>query len=490
MTFTACTVRELSRALLAREATSVDITEHFLSRIARHDGASALGAFLAVDGEGARAAARASDVRRARGEALSPIDGVPIAIKDNIVTEGIVTTAASRILEGWTPPYDATVVARLKRAGAIVLGKTNLDEFGMGSSTEKSAYKPAKNPWDTTRTPGGSSGGSAIAVCAALSPCALGTDTGGSIRQPAAFTGTVGVKPTYGRVSRFGVIAYASSLDQVGTFTHDVADAALLLPHLAGVDARDATSVDAAVPDYAAALTDDLRGMRVGIPIEYTDGLAGETKDALDDARRALVSRGAQVIDVTLPHTQYAIAAYYVIATAEASSNLARYDGVRFGPRRGEEKGLLGLYEDTRGQLFGDEVKRRILLGTYVLSSGYYDAYYLRAQKVRAKIAHDFTRAFENVDVILSPTSPFPAFTRGEKSSDPLAMYLADIYTISANLAGLPAMSMNARFTTTGLPLGVQLMARPFEESTMLRAAHALERELALGVRIPAPFET
>jgi len=488
MTFAARTVTELSRALAAREATSVQVTEDFLSRIARHDGA--LGAFLVVDEESVRAAARDSDARRGRGEAASAIDGVPIAVKDNIVTEGLVTTAASRILDGWTPPYDATVVSRLKRAGGIVLGKTNLDEFGMGSSTENSAYKTAKNPWDTTRTPGGSSGGSAVAVCAGLAPCALGTDTGGSIRQPAAFTGTVGLKPTYGRVSRFGVVAYASSLDQVGTFTHDVADAALLLSHLAGVDARDATSIDAPVADYSALLSDDVRGLRIGIPREYVEGLEGETADALDDAKRALLTRGAVVVDVTLPHTRFAIAAYYVIATAEASSNLARYDGVRFGPRRGEEKGLLSLYEETRGQLFGDEVKRRILLGTYVLSQGYYDAYYLRAQKVRAKIAADFMRAFESVDVMLCPTSPFPAFTLGEKSNDPLAMYLADVYTISANLAGLPAMSMNARFSSTGLPLGVQLMARPFDEPTLLRAANALERELALGVRIPVPFDT
>jgi len=479
----------LSRALEAREATSSGLVDAHLAAIARLDaGQDGLGAFLAVDDERARREAAESDARRARGEARSVLDGVPIAIKDNIVTEGLATTAASKILEGWIPPYDATVVARLRSAGAVVVGKTNMDEFGMGSSTERSAFRQTKNPWDPARTPGGSSGGSASAVAAGLAPAALGTDTGGSIRQPASFTGTVGLKPTYGRVSRFGVVAYASSLDQVGTFTTDVVDAAQLLSLIAGRDARDATSADVPVPDYTRALDDGVRGLRVGVAREHIDGLTGEVKDAHVDAKRALESAGATVVDVTLPHTRYAIAAYYVIAMAECASNLARYDGVRFGPRRGEERGLRALYEETRGALFGDEVKRRVLLGTFVLSSGYYDAYTLRAQKVRARIAEDFTRAFVDVDVLLAPVSPFVAFPLGEKTSDPLAMYLADVFTISANLAGLPAMSVNARFSTEGLPIGVQLHARPFEETTMLRAARALEKTLAVAPRVPRIF--
>lgn len=482
---TELSLAELSRALAEERCSSREVTEACIARRQALD--DELGAFLAVHDEAALAAADASDERRARGAALGPLDGVPIGLKDNIVTEGVVTTAASRILEGFVPPYDATCVRKLKEAGAVLVGKLNCDEFAMGSSTENSAYKPTKNPWNPAYAPGGSSGGSAAAVAAGLCMGSLGTDTGGSVRQPASYCGVVGIKPSYGRVSRFGVVAFASSLDQVGPFARDVEGTAHLLSAIAGHDPRDATSAPHEVPDYAALLGERCEGLRVGLPREYLEegGLTPEVKAAALEAKRGLEERGATVREVSLPHTKYVAPTYYVIATAEASSNLARYDGVRFGPRLGEEKGLVPLYEETRGALFGDEVKRRILLGTYVLSAGYYDDHYLLAQRVRRRVADDFTRAFEDVDVLLCPTSPTPPFRLGERTSDPLTMYLSDVFTIGANLAGLPGLSLNAGFSSEGLPLGVQLIGRPFEEERVLHAAYALERELELFDRRP-----
>lgn len=479
------TLSGLALALKEGRATSREATEACLAVIRARD--EELGAFLLVDEERALAAAEAADVRRAHGAARSPLDGVPVALKDNLLTEGQETTAASRILSGFHPPYDATVTARLKAAGAVCLGKLNLDEFAMGSSNENSAYRPCKNPWDLTRTPGGSSGGSAASVAAGACFGSLGTDTGGSIRQPAAFCGLVGLKPTYGRVSRFGVVAFASSLDQVGPLARDVKGAALLLEAIAGFDVRDATSVERPVPAYAAGLTGHVRGLKVGLAREWFEasGLDDEVAKGLEDAKRALQDRGATLIDVSLPHTRYAVATYYIVASSEAASNLARYDGVRFGQRRGEEMGLLPMYEQTRGEGFGFEVERRILLGNYVLSAGYYDAYYLKAQKVRRRIADDFTRAFEEVDVLLGPTTPTPPFRLGEKVSDPLTMYLSDVFTLQANLAGLPALSLNVSFTESGLPVGAQLIGRPFAEEGLLNAAFALEGALGLEDRRP-----
>jgi aspartyl-tRNA(Asn)/glutamyl-tRNA(Gln) amidotransferase subunit A len=484
MALTELSLGELARALEERRCSSVEATAEALARIAAID--DKLGSVLCLDETGARAAAAAADERRARGEAMGPLDGVPIGLKDNLCLEGLPTTAASRILEGYVPPYDATCVGRLKDAGAVLLGKLNCDELAMGSSSENSAYKPCRNPWDLSRTPGGSSGGSAAAVAAGLCAGSLGTDTGGSIRQPAGFCGVVGMKPTYGRVSRFGVVAFASSLDQVGPFARDVEGAALLLEAIAGFDERDSTSIDAPVPAYARGLADGIKGLKVGLPREYLtgEGIGDEVRAAVADARRALEARGASVVEVSLPHTKYAVATYYIVATAEASSNLARYDGVRYGPRRGEGEGLLALYEKTRGELFGDEVKRRIMLGTYVLSAGYYDAYYLRAQKVRRLLADDFARAFEEVDVLLCPTSPTLPFALGERTTDPLSMYLSDVFTLGASLAGLPGASVNAGFFGE-LPIGVQLLGRALDEQTVLNAAAALEAELGLLGRRP-----
>jgi aspartyl-tRNA(Asn)/glutamyl-tRNA(Gln) amidotransferase subunit A len=402
----------------------------------------------------------------------------------------VATTAASKILEGWIPPYDATVVRRLHEAGAVILGKLNMDEFAMGSSNENSAYEVCRNPWDPTRVPGGSSGGSAAAVAAGLCGAALGTDTGGSIRQPAAMCGCVGIKPTYGRVSRYGVIAFASSLDQVGPLTRSVEDAALLLETLCGFDPMDATSIDQPVPRYRDALDGGVRGLKIGLPAEYfVDGTDPEITAAVRAAVDVLARAGAEVVEVSLPHTPHALAAYYIIAPAEASSNLARYDGVRYGLRvpEGSTSGasLLEMYCRTRGAGFGTEVKRRIMLGTYALRSGYYDAYYKKAQQVRALIKRDFDRAFEHVDVLLSPTCPTPAFPIGEKSADPLAMYLADVFTLSCNLAGLPGMSVPCGMTAAGLPIGMQLLGRALDEQTVLQVAACYEREAGLPVRHP-----
>ncbi len=402
--------------------------------------------------------------------------GIPIAIKDNICEEDRLTTCCSRILEGFRPMYDATVVKRLKEAGAVLIGKTNMDEFAFGSSCETSCYYPTKNPWDLKRVPGGSSGGSAAAVSAGMVPVALGSDTGGSIRQPAALCGVVGLKPTYGRVSRYGLIAFASSLDQIGVFSNSVRDSALILKVIAGYDEMDSTSANIEVEDYLSYLDTSLKGLRVGVPVEYfAEGIDPEVRHFVNNVKVVLRDLGAEIVDISLPHTKYCVAVYYIIATAEASSNLARFDGVQYGLRV-EGRDLVDMYFRTREKGFGAEAKRRIILGTHVLSSGYYDAYYLRAQKVRALIKQDFERAFEGVDVIMTPTSPSPAFKLGEKLDNPLSMYLSDIFTISVNLAGLPGISLPCGLNNEGLPIGVQFIARAFDEKTMFRVAYAYEQ--------------
>ncbi|HSI03531.1 MAG TPA: Asp-tRNA(Asn)/Glu-tRNA(Gln) amidotransferase subunit GatA, partial [Myxococcota bacterium] len=404
--------------------------------------------------------------------------GVPIALKDIFLTEGLPTTCGSRILEGFNAPYDGTAVKKLKDAGTILIGKLNMDEFAMGSSNEHSGYLPAKNPWDPTRVPGGSSGGSAVAVAAGSAYMTLGTDTGGSIRQPAALTGIVGLKPTYGRVSRYGVIAFASSLDQVGPMTKDVTDCATMLQTIAGHDPRDSTSSVEKVPSYTQALEQGVQGLKIGVPKEYfIDGMDPEVRASVDAALESYKKLGATLVDVSLPHTDYGIAVYYLVATAEASSNLARFDGVRYGKRVDPGKGLLEMYLETRGKGFGPEVKRRIMLGTYALSAGYYDAYYVKAQKVRTLVAQDFKQAFAKCDVIVTPTSPTPAFKLGENTSDPIKMYLADVFTVAVNLAGLPGLSLPSGFSKSGLPIGMQVLGRPFDEATILRTARAFERE-------------
>jgi aspartyl-tRNA(Asn)/glutamyl-tRNA(Gln) amidotransferase subunit A len=475
-------VAEIADRVRAGEVKAEDVAAKALARIEEKNGA--LAAFLAVPRERALERARAIDIKRARGETLGRLAGVPIALKDALCTRGVVTTSGSKILEGWVPPYDATVVGRLEAEDAVVVGKTNMDEFAMGSSNENSAYGPAKNPWDPKRIPGGSSGGSAVAVAARMASAALGSDTGGSIRQPAAHTGTVGVKPTYGRVSRYGLVAFASSLDQIGPFAADVRGCARVLGVIAGRDPKDATSLDAPVPDYEAA--PDVRGLRLGVPEEYfAEGLDPEVAANVRAAIDGLKDAGCTVRPVKLPHTKYAVATYYVIATAEASSNLARYDGVRYG-LRAEAQDLRAMYGKTRDKGFGPEVKRRILLGTFVLSAGYYDAYYGRALKVRTLIKRDFDAAFAEVDAIVSPTSPTPAFALGEKIDDPLSMYLSDVYTLPASLAGIPAVSVPCALTKAGLPVGLQIMTPPLEEARCLALAAAWEaRSPARGLAPP-----
>ena len=418
---------------------------------------------------------------------ITPMMAMPIAVKDNICTEGVKTTSGSRMLEGFVPPYDATVVSRLKEQGYFLIGKTNLDEFAMGSSTENSAFGPTRNPWNLACTPGGSSGGSAAAVAADLCVAALGSDTGGSIRQPAACCGVVGLKPTYGRVSRYGLVAFASSLDQIGPITKDVRDAALMLQLIAGHDPLDSTSADVPVPDYQKALKFNLRGMKVGVPLEFfAEGLDPEVELAVRTAIIQLQELKAEIKEISLPMTTYAVATYYLIATAEASSNLARYDGVKYGYRAAKEKGLLETYMKTRQEGFGAEVKRRIMLGTYALAAGYYDAYYGKAQAVRTLIKRDFEDAFKDVDVIVTPTMPTPAFKLGEKVQDPLQMYLSDIYTISVNLAGVPAIAVPCGFSSGKLPIGLQIIGRPFEEDKIIRAAHAYEQATGWHKKRPA----
>jgi len=471
------TIATAAERLRRRELTAVELTRAALERIAATD--DAVHAFLTVTADEALAAAAEVDARLARGDAVGPLAGIPVGVKDVIATRGVRTTAASKILERFVPSYDATVTQRLKDAGAVIVGKLNCDEFAMGSSNENSAYGPTCNPWDLARVPGGSSGGSAAAVAAGQVLAALGTDTGGSIRMPASHTRIVGMKPTYGRVSRFGVIAYASSLDQVGPMTRDVTDCALVLAVLAGHDPRDSTSVARPVPAYAAAIAgggDGARGLRIALPREYfVEGMQREVEHAVRAAAATLRDAGASVQDASLPHTEYAISCYYIVATAEASSNLARYDGIRYGLRASSGGGLLDLYRDTREAGFGPEVKRRIMLGTYVLSSGYYDAYYLKAQKVRTLIRRDFERVFEHADVIVTPVAPTTAFRLGEKTADPLQMYLSDVFMISVNLAGLPSIVVPCGVDGAGLPIGLQIVGPPFGEDVVLRAARAFE---------------
>ncbi len=478
------TLTELRRLLHAGETSSEEMTRAFLDRIEATD--HKINAFLTICREMALEAARAADQRIATGDA-EPLTGLPIAVKDIFNTKGVRTTCASRILDNYIAPYDATAFARIKQQGGVLLGKLNMDEFAMGSSNENTAYQPVRNPWNTECVPGGSSGGSAACIAGDQAPAALGTDTGGSIRQPAAHCGVVGLKPTYGRVSRYGIIAYASSLDQVGPLAGSVADCALLLQAIAGYDPADSTSVDMPMPDYSAALTEKIAGMKIGLPKEYfIDGLDPEVRQAVEQAAEVYRSLGAELVEVSLPHTDYATACYYLVATAEASSNLARYDGVRYGVRAADSRDLIDMYTRSRAQGFGTEVKRRIMLGTYALSAGYYDAYYLKAQKVRTLIRQDFSAAFERADVLLTPVAPTAAFRLGEKTDDPLQMYLSDIFTIPVNLAGTCGMSLPCGFTDSGLPIGLQLIGKPFDEPTILRAGHAFEQATEWHKRKPS----
>jgi aspartyl-tRNA(Asn)/glutamyl-tRNA(Gln) amidotransferase subunit A len=476
------TARELVAAFRTRQMAPSEALEAALARVTRHE--PRVHAFLHLDAPRARTEAATWDRRYAAGEDLPPLAGVPVALKDNLCTRGAPTTCGSRILEGWRPPYDATVVARLRAAGAIVLGKTNMDEFAMGSSTEHSAFGPTRNPWELGRVPGGSSGGSAAAVAAGFVPLALGSDTGGSIRLPAGFCGVVGLKPTYGRVSRYGLVAFASSLDQVGPLARDVEDCALLLGAIAGHDPLDSTSARLPTPDWQAALRQDPRGLRVGVVAEtFGAGVAPGVAAAVREALRALEGLGLAVEEVTLPTLDAALPAYYLLAPAEASANLARYDGMRFGLRAAGAD-LVDTYRQTRRQGFGPEVKRRIMLGTYALSAGYYDAYYLRAQKVRTLVARDFERAFARADVVAMPVAPTAAFAIGERASDPLQMYLADVFTVPVNLAGLPGLALPCGFDG-GLPVGLQLVGRPFDEATLLRVGYAYQQATGWHRRRP-----
>jgi aspartyl-tRNA(Asn)/glutamyl-tRNA(Gln) amidotransferase subunit A len=476
------TVAELARRLAAREASARELASDALARIGR--GQPALNAFITVTADQALAAADAADARRARGEA-GPLTGVPFAHKDIFCTDGVLTTCGSKMLASFVSPYDATVVERLAAAGVVSLGKLNMDEFAMGSSNETSHFGPVRNPWDLARSPGGSSGGSAAAVAAGLVPAATGTDTGGSIRQPAALTGITGIKPTYGRVSRYGMIAFASSLDQAGVLTRTAEDAALLLGAMAGFDPRDSTSVDAPVPDYTATLGESLRGRKIGVPREFFDaGLEAGSAAAVRAALAEYERLGATLHEVSLPNLGLSVPTYYIVAPAECSSNLSRFDGVRFGHRAAQAGSLEELYTRSRAEGFGPEVQRRILTGTYVLSAGYYDAYYLKAQQCRRLIADDFRRAFEQVDVIAGPTAPAPAFLLGEKVDDPVQMYLNDIYTIAVNLAGLPGMSIPCGFSG-GLPVGLQLIGPHFAEGRLLNFAHAFQQATDWHARTP-----
>lgn len=468
------TIHELHERLKKGEITSVEVTEAFLKRIEAVD--EKIKAYITITGEEAIQQAKEADKRFSSGRDITPLTGIPLAIKDIFCTKGIPTTCASRILKDFVPPYDATVIKKLKGAGAVILGKANMDEFAMGSSTENSAFFITRNPWDMERVPGGSSGGSAAAVAGGLCVASIGTDTGGSIRQPASLCGVVGLKPTYGRVSRYGMIAFASSLDQGGPIVKDVTDCAIMMNVISGHDHLDSTSLDADVPDYTKALTGDVKGLRVGIPKEYfIEGMDGEVDRAVRTAIDILKDLGVEVVDVSLSHTEYAIAVYYLVATAEASSNLARYDGVKYGGRV-KAGDLMEMYCKTRDVGFGPEVKRRIMLGTYSLSAGYYEAYYRKASQVRTLIKRDFEEAFKSCDVILTPTSPTPAFKIGEKVADPLTMYLSDIFTISCNLAGIPGLSLPCGFTKDGLPIGLQILGRWLDEETILKVAYAYEQ--------------
>jgi len=469
------TVKQWLDALNSNQISARESVELALKRIDRCE--SEIDAFISLRPEDALKNADKIDKKKTAGEKTGPLAGLPVAIKDLICEKDVECKCASHILEGYLPPYDATVVQNLNNAGAISLGRLNMDEFAMGSSTENSGIKPTRNPWDTERIPGGSSGGSAAAVAARQIPFALGTDTGGSIRQPASLCGVTGLKPTYGRVSRYGLVAYASSLDQIGTLTLDIEDAACILPYIAGHDIKDSTSADIPVPDYLSELSGNLKGKKIGVPKEYfIEGIDSDVETAVRAAIDKLSELGAEIEEVSLPHTEYAIAAYYIVATAEASSNLARYDGIHYGKRAAGIKDLSDVYTKTRGEFFGEEVKRRIMLGTYVLSSGYYDAYYLKGLKVRTLIKQDFEKTFDKVDAIITPTCPTPAFKLGEKTEDPLQMYLSDIFTVSVNLAGLPAVSLPCGFSGNNLPIGLQLIAKPFDESTLLNFGYAYQQ--------------
>jgi aspartyl-tRNA(Asn)/glutamyl-tRNA(Gln) amidotransferase subunit A len=469
------TIDAARSAVQERKTSAAALAESFYAKIESDD--PKIGAFLTLSRERALAKAAEMDALAAKGEKLPPLGGVPVGIKDVMVTKGIRTTAGSKILGNYVPPYDCTAVARLEAAGAVVLGKLNCDEFAMGSSNENSAWKPVHNPRDRTRVPGGSSGGSAAAVAADMAVAALGSDTGGSIRQPASFCGVVGMMPTYGRVSRYGLIAFASSLDHIGPLAKTVKDAAIVLRTIAGRDPMDSTSADVPVPDYVAGLERPVRGLKIGVAKEYLgEGLDKEVRNAIEAAIQKLAKQGCEIVEVSLPHTKYAIPTYYIVATAEASSNLARFDGVRYGYRAPDAQTLSEMYRRSRDHAFGAEVKRRIMLGTYALSAGYYDAYYLKAQKVRTLLTRDFEEAFKKVDVIVAPTSPTAAFKLGEKVDDPLAMYLADIYTVTADLAGIPGISVPCGETKEKLPIGLQILGRHFDESTIFRVAQASEK--------------
>jgi aspartyl-tRNA(Asn)/glutamyl-tRNA(Gln) amidotransferase subunit A len=479
-------VAQLAAQLREKKVSAEETARHFLDRVKRHE---ALGAFLAIDEAATLAQARAADARIAAG-AAGALEGVPLAHKDIFVTTDFPTTAGSKMLDGYRSPFDATVVRRLAEAGAVTLGKLNCDEFAMGSSNENSAFKPAKNPWDTARIPGGSSGGSAVAVAARLAPAATGTDTGGSIRQPAAFCGITGIKPTYGRASRYGMIAFASSLDQAGPMARTAEDCALLLSALCGPDPdRDSTSLDAPAEDFTRTLNDSLAGLRIGIPKEFFgEGLAGDVRAAIDAALKDYERLGAKLVEISLPRTELSIPVYYIIAPAEASSNLSRFDGVKFGHRAKDYTDLLDMYKKTRAEGFGDEVKRRIMIGTYVLSHGYYDAYYLQAQKIRRMIADDFQNAFSQCDLIAGPVAPTVAWRLGDKADDPVANYLADIFTLPASLAGLPGMSVPCGFGDGGMPVGLQLIGNYFGEARLLNAAHRFQQAADWHTRTPEGF--
>ncbi|HEX9019916.1 MAG TPA: Asp-tRNA(Asn)/Glu-tRNA(Gln) amidotransferase subunit GatA [Nitrospirota bacterium] len=478
------TIHELHDMLKKGETTAQAVTESVLGRIKAVD--PKVKAYITVTEDAARRQAEEADRRIKAGDVSSPLIGIPIAVKDNMCTDGVKTTCASKILGNFIPPYDATVVGRLKQAGAVLCGKPNMDEFAMGSSTENSGFFITKNPWDLERIPGGSSGGSAAATAAGECIGSLGSDTGGSIRQPAACCGVVGLKPTYGRVSRYGLVAFASSLDQIGPITKDVTDTAILMNVIAGSDPRDSTSANIPVPDFLRALKKDVKGMKIGMPKEYfIKGMDPEVEKTVKDAVKTLEGLGAKVREVSLPNTDYAVATYYILATSEASSNLARYDGVKYGYRTPAPKDLMDMYTKTRHEGFGPEVKRRIMLGTYALSAGYYEAYYKKGQQVRTLIKKDFDDAFKLVDVIATPTSPTAAFRIGEKTTDPLQMYLSDIFTISVNLAGIPGMSVPCGFTKNGLPIGLQLLGRHFDEESIIHAAFVYEQATEWHKRKP-----
>ena len=478
------TIHELQDLLRKRKVTSVEVTESFLNRINSVD--KKINSYITVAHESALKQANEADDMFKEGRGLQPLLGIPFAVKDLICVEGEKTTCGSKILQNFIPPYNATVIRKLKENGAVLLGKVNMDEFAMGSSNETSYFGPTRNPWNPGCVPGGSSGGSAAAVAADFCAASLGSDTGGSIRQPASFCGIVGLKPTYGRVSRFGLVAFASSLDQIGPMTKDVKDAALLMNIMCGKDQFDSTSADTSVPDFTKALVNDVKGMKIGIPKEYfVEGLDHGVEKRVNEAIKVYRDLGADCIDISLPHTEYAVAVYYILSSAEASSNLARYDGVKYGFRVDSPKDLMDMYRSTRSEGFGNEVKRRIMLGTYVLSAGYYDAYYLKAQKVRTLIKKDFDDVFKKCDVIISPTTPYQAFKLGEKVDDPIQMYLSDIFTISANLGGVPSISIPCGFTDDGLPVGMQITSKHFDEESVFRTAFSYQQNTEHHLKKP-----